>query len=266
MRTSFLLAGLMAVLGLSLAAPILENITTANSVTAMASSELGWVRLCNGRRGEGTCIEVNALMSCQQLASPVRYNVQSLVQGKGTLCVYSQRGSCDNTNNAFEVISGSSEQSADVNPKWSPVLTSVICIPAPGPRKNSMDEIAASTTPTTDFSTSSPAGDALLCKTDINNGPCFKIEANNQCTDIVGAVDRQVRTIYQNKGSVCKYYKTDTCSGLLGTSDSTHQTINESVPPEFGHQLASVHCCSATRTSASTEAQCVAFDMAADDT
>ncbi|KAJ4318450.1 hypothetical protein N0V94_004405 [Neodidymelliopsis sp. IMI 364377] len=257
MRITFILGGLASLLNLSLAAPTPEHIITD------AALELGKVRLCNGIRGGGTCVDVNAHLTCVQLASPVRFNVQSLVQSKGNYCVYSQGNWCDN--NAFGVNSGQSEQVADVSPKWSPVLTGIICIPYSSAKAAVDDNLEsqaagvstaipvaqelanreADNKSSLGYSSpilSSPVGDALLCKTDFNTGPCFKIVANGQCIDIVGGVDRHARMIFQNKGSVCEYFETDGCSGKLGSTDSTRGNIQVLVPSQIGDRLGSALC------------------------
>ncbi|KAF2625201.1 hypothetical protein BU25DRAFT_493176 [Macroventuria anomochaeta] len=262
MRASHLLAGLASLLALTSAAPTPGGITVT-TVTTDASLELGKVKLCNGLRQQGNCVTVNAHLQCIQLDAPARFNVQSIIQSKGNLCSYSQGNRCDNT--AFTIDSGSNEQAADVSSKWPPVLTGVICLPyskagastnkaavkiLPLPQEDAaaahtIDTRAKSTTETTPHhltSSVSPVGDTLLCAPDINPGPCFKISATSQCVSLHPTISRQVRTIYQNKGSYCEYFRTDDCCGRLGYSDSTRQNVRTSVPELIGGQMGSAMC------------------------
>ncbi|KAH6644003.1 hypothetical protein C7974DRAFT_12516 [Boeremia exigua] len=404
MRIRYLLTGLIGLFALSFAAPTSGNDASpaaAADVTTDASLELGKVRLCTGRRGQSTCVEVNAHMNCQQLRSPVRYNVQSIVQSRGSLCSYFQDNECNNT--AFTVDSGRSEHSVDISLKWSPVLTGLICIPGAkveatdtmvvtatdssplrfqteshsrfhvrlctepnayghclefpaqftcfalrAPFRNNLKSWTLSTNIVCEFYTgdscvlsyrvfgasnfgskedwtsnmpsnysaiitgvhcvdynrgaavgaldsrepnmnaptapaatpphtnsvpntishspkrpspTSPAGDALLCATDISTGPCFKVTATTHCADIVGPVDGNVRTIYQNKGSVCEFHEGDACGARLGTTNSSRHSIIVSVPEQIASRMGSVVCSpSAVRGAASEVGGGVAFD------
>ncbi|KAJ4987744.1 hypothetical protein SVAN01_06768 [Stagonosporopsis vannaccii] len=87
-----------------------------------------------------------------------------------------------------------------------------------------------------------PTGDALLCASDLSAGPCFTVPANGQCADLTGPVDRNVHTVYQNRGSLCEYFGSDSCGGRLGSSDSRRGDVRVAVPLEIVTRIASVRC------------------------
>jgi hypothetical protein len=87
----------------------------------------------------------------------------------------------------------------------------------------------------------SPVGNALICSPDINPGPCFKVPTSGICTDLPANVDRKVRTIYQNAGSHCEYFKSDDCHGRLGWSDA-RQSMRVTVPDVIGNAMGSAWC------------------------
>ncbi|KAF1930391.1 uncharacterized protein M421DRAFT_90937 [Didymella exigua CBS 183.55] len=132
MRTNHLLTSLTSLVALSITALSIAALSIAapapgHELTIPAGADLGKVKVCNGLRSQSTCHAITAHMACTQLQPPVRYNLRSLVQAKGNICVYHQGPRCENP--IFIVDSIASAQSADAAPKWSPVLTSVLCAP-----------------------------------------------------------------------------------------------------------------------------------------
>lgn len=242
MYTTRLLVGL-AGLALSIAAP------TPGDANAL---DLGKVKVCDGLRQQGTCKDINANMACVALESPIKYNLNSIVQDKGNMCAYYQGGSCQNF--AFLVDSSHDTQTADVSPKWARVLTHVRCIPGSaglklasaaaslGANVEHLDPVLKSDSSTPDIVVrQSPVGDALICSPDIHPGPCFKVPASGTCTDLPANVDRRVRTIYQNAGSHCEYFKSDDCHGRLGSSHAK-QSMRVTVPEAIGNAMGSAYC------------------------
>jgi hypothetical protein len=251
MRITHFVGGLASLAILSVAAP-----APGREINVPGGAELGRVKVCDGLRQQGTCKDMHANMACTELESPVKYNLNSIVQDKGNMCAYHQGGGCDKL--AFIVDSSDSTQTADVSPKWAPVLTHVLCVPGHA----GMDSASASAAlgasmdnsiPILKSSTLQPEmvarqnpnaalGDALICSPDIHPGPCFKVPASGTCTDLPANIDRKVRHIYQNRGSYCEYFKTDDCHGRLGWSDSTKESKRVTVPDDFGDRMGSAYC------------------------
>lgn len=239
MHITHLLVGL-AGLTLSVAAP------TPGNADAL---ELSKIKLCDALHQQGTCKVINANMACVELGSSLKHNLNSIVQDKGIMCAYHQGDGCQNL--AFLIDSSHDTQTADVDPKWSPVVTNIQCIPGREGLKPS--SLAASLSakiedlPPIPKSTpaiatrQSPIGDALICSPDITTGPCAKVPASGACTDLPANVDRKVRTIYQNGGSHCEFFKSDDCQGRLGWSDAK-QSMWFTVPDAVGDRMGSAFC------------------------
>lgn len=246
MHVTHLIAGLVG-LTLSVAAP------TPGDAGAL---ELRKVKVCDGFGQQGTCKDISANMACAALESPVKYNLKSIVQDKGNICAYHQGGGCNNF--AFLIDSSHDTQTADVALKWYPVLTHVLCIPglsglkpasiaaSLGVKIEDLAPVLASDSSKPDLITrpnpNSPVGDALVCSPDTLTGPCHKVPASGTCTDLPANVDHKVRTIYQNRGSYCEFFKSDDCRGRLGWSDSAKQSMRITVPDAFGNVMGSVNC------------------------
>lgn len=255
MHASHSLVGLASLLTLSVAAP-----APGREINIPAGVELGRVKVCNSLHEQGTRHTINAYMACTQLESPVRFNLHSLVQDKGNICSYSQGGNCDKP--VFIVDSSANTQVADVAPKWTLMMTSVLCIPgsagmgsASASGSLGYDSIPVPVLPYAPLKSDNPKpaivarqnpnpqpGDALICSPDIRPGPCFKVSASSSCTALRPGVSRAVRTIYQNWGSYCEYFATGDCHERLGYSDSTKQNIRSTVPVRIGAQMGSAYC------------------------
>jgi len=276
MRVSHLLAGVAGLFAVAFAAPAPESTlspSTATDVTADASPMPGKARVCNSFGGKGDCIDVITGQSCMPLPNSLIFNVQSISQDPYTFCFYTKSLDCKST--AFVAISTISVQAIDLTSTWSRRIAGVQCIPvSPNPLHAWLstapdvssaqvsaynDKTAFTARDTPPFALAIdppthpltlrnathhllPAGDALLCSAELSTDPCFTAHADGQCTDITGPVNRNVRTVYQSRGSLCEYFISDRCQARLGSSNSTRGDLKVVVPPEVVGRIGSARC------------------------
>lgn len=248
MRFFHLLLGLIGLLAVAFAAPASEDTLPPHSATCAASDgpiEYGMVRICNGRRGQGHCVDVDPGLVCQQLSKPIRFNVQSFRQSKGSICWYTRGSNCKN--HAFKMDSRKYELFGDVTSTLSFFLSGVYCNKFDKPSQKRTDAVVAQDVSSfAVLAESKPKFDARLYTDYHARGHGLDFSVKQPCSPLPEQFRNTIKSWTLSPNITCDFYKSDECSKKNRVFGATNlfsrEDWTDNMPTEYQNQIALVQC------------------------